>query len=605
MSQALDLLNSLSEEEIAQLAGLGSEEAHIVIGRDRVITVPPGLRRIAVQGDHNIETVTFDCPRFWDDNDLSQMAVYINYMLANGYKDRYPVDNIRADGDIMHFDWTVSKNVTPISGRVSFLVCAIDTEDTVDEYGEVIEAAEKHHWNSELNQDMYVSGGLECDENSIINDPDLVSQLLQRMNVVEQINIKAAEMEQILADAQTAQAASEEARDIATDASGYIKNEYANALKSKASGELIRVDDASPIEHDVRVRVRGKNLLDLSKAVGITSDNNPSVDGDSLVFPVNGKEAWGVKWSNVPLQVGQTYTFSVKGASKHDTTWGWRIKYTDGTYYDGTVSPAITITVDKPIELVSFYISWGVFTLDEQVTVEQLMIELGATATDYEPYIDPSTMTVTACGKNIFNIDDKTQTLNGVTYTTNDDGSITVNGTATKSTFFSLGKLYPVPGQRYHLSGGPSGSAFSTYMLYLHNGTTGTDVYDLGEGKAFTASAGDQGMIFVVYDGVTVTNLRVYPLVVAGENGEEYESYKGATFTPASDGTCAVTSVSPSMTIYSDTPGVTIEAEYNRDTNKALGSITQTELSLTDTTTGKLYKLYVSNGKLMLAESEV
>ena len=55
-------------------------EEHIIIGRDRYITVPEGLKRIAVQYDHNVETVTFDCPRYWDEHDLSTMNIYINYI---------------------------------------------------------------------------------------------------------------------------------------------------------------------------------------------------------------------------------------------------------------------------------------------------------------------------------------------------------------------------------------------------------------------------------------------------------------------------------------------------------------------------------------------
>ena len=46
-------------------------EPHIVIDSHRAITVPEQLKRIAVQFDHNFETVTFDCPRYWDGHDLS------------------------------------------------------------------------------------------------------------------------------------------------------------------------------------------------------------------------------------------------------------------------------------------------------------------------------------------------------------------------------------------------------------------------------------------------------------------------------------------------------------------------------------------------------
>ena len=41
----------------------GIDEQHIIINSDRSITVPTELKNIAVQNDHNIETVMFDCPR--------------------------------------------------------------------------------------------------------------------------------------------------------------------------------------------------------------------------------------------------------------------------------------------------------------------------------------------------------------------------------------------------------------------------------------------------------------------------------------------------------------------------------------------------------------
>lgn len=178
MSQALDLLNGLSPNEMSRLAGANPIEARIVIGEDRSIFVPPELRRIAVQFDHDIETVTFECPRYWDGHDMSEMAVSINYMRQDGYTDSYPaaVTSVTEDGKML-FDWTISGNVTEVSGKLSFLVCI---EKTDVETGDLL-----HHWSSELSQDMYVSSGMKCKAAPITRDPDLVSQILQRLSNVE------------------------------------------------------------------------------------------------------------------------------------------------------------------------------------------------------------------------------------------------------------------------------------------------------------------------------------------------------------------------------------------------------------------------------------
>lgn len=154
-------------------------EEHIRIDENRFITVPKSLQRIAVQNDHNVETVTFDCPRYWDGRDMSQMRIYINYMCADKSIGMYLAKNITIsdeDDTMMHFDWTISRNATKVIGQLSFLVCIKKT----DEFGYSV-----NHWNSELNQEMYISEGLECEESILEAYPDVISYLLTRQDFIE------------------------------------------------------------------------------------------------------------------------------------------------------------------------------------------------------------------------------------------------------------------------------------------------------------------------------------------------------------------------------------------------------------------------------------
>lgn len=181
MSQAEELLNSLSAEDISTTND--ATEGHIIIGNDRFIIVPEELKRIGVQYDHNIETVTFDCPRYWDGLDMSQMVVYINYMLPDRTKGCYIADNVTADdtdNTIMHFDWTISRNVTQVKGTIFFLVCIKKTDENGDEV---------NHWNSELCKDIYISEGLECSEPIAEIYPDIITSLLERISAVENITV--------------------------------------------------------------------------------------------------------------------------------------------------------------------------------------------------------------------------------------------------------------------------------------------------------------------------------------------------------------------------------------------------------------------------------
>ena len=185
---------SLAEELLNDISVQPNPEGHIIIGGDRFITVPSNLKRLGVQYDHNMETVTFECPRYWDERDMSKMVVYINYMLSNGYKDRYPADNVRVDGDVMYFDWTISRNVTQVGGSISFIVCVMKTDG---------EGNEERHWNSELCKDCYISPGMETEETAADLYPDEVTQLLLR---VASVDTAILYTEQSLTEEQKAQA---------------------------------------------------------------------------------------------------------------------------------------------------------------------------------------------------------------------------------------------------------------------------------------------------------------------------------------------------------------------------------------------------------------
>lgn len=157
-----------------------SAEPHIVVNADRTVTVPEELRRIAVEHDHNVETVTFDCPRHWDEHDLSTMHIYIHYRCADGKAKPYLCKNLvvdSADSGIIHFDWTLSQDATCIMGPLSFLVAA----KKPDEEGKL-----KNYWHSHLNQEMEVLEGLECNTDELVElYPDVIEQILLRLDDVE------------------------------------------------------------------------------------------------------------------------------------------------------------------------------------------------------------------------------------------------------------------------------------------------------------------------------------------------------------------------------------------------------------------------------------
>lgn len=184
MSLAENLLNSLDETayQNMRIAG-GVPEEHIKVGQDRVITVPNSLKTIAVKGDKDIETVTFDCVRYWDGNDLSTFAIYLNYVLPDLTTGTYIPEKITTtDGDeFYHFDWKIKNNITLKSGKISFAVTAVKTKQ--NESGETV--VDKQ-WSSIPNGDCSIILGIDI--SNVPSEEESSGVLAQMSAILENIH---------------------------------------------------------------------------------------------------------------------------------------------------------------------------------------------------------------------------------------------------------------------------------------------------------------------------------------------------------------------------------------------------------------------------------
>lgn len=245
MSRADDLLNDLTDEELLMRTTDEAKEPNVVIGDDRFITVPDVLKKVAVQYDHRIETVTFDCPRYWDGADMSKMAIYIHYTRVDGLVGMYLAKNVVADEkkpNIMHFDWTLSRNVTGISGPLQFLVSI----NKVDKKGNITQ-----YWSSELNADMYISPGMDNAETVQDKYPDIFTRMLQEMDATVDTNqtIKdsaVAELTKIkntaVSETTAIKVTTQSIKDSAVTELTKIKNETVSqttAIKDSAIAEMV------------------------------------------------------------------------------------------------------------------------------------------------------------------------------------------------------------------------------------------------------------------------------------------------------------------------------------------------------------------------------
>lgn len=216
-------------------------------------------------------------------------------------------------------------------------------------------------------------------------------------------------------------------------------------------------------------------------------------------------------------------------------------------------------------------------------------------------------MSVRVSSKNLipYPYKDSTLTKNGITFTDNGDGSVTMNGTATATAVFRIIDGYSDVSKRLKfqydtfVSGIPAGASgyYVELSVKLSDDANANSVADKGSGYKLTAGRTLVYYYVVVLSGTKVDNLTIYPVLEKGTTATAYTPYiedvsavtltregentDATSYTVNTDSTVSgVTSLYPYTTLMTDTPGALIECEYNRDINKAFEEITQAIISM-------------------------
>lgn len=184
-------------------------------------------------------------------------------------------------------------------------------------------------------------------------------------------------------------------------------NSVANAIKGIVSGSVVRVDDVSPVEHTAKLKVRGKNLFDISNLTTTNvSDKEPYVSevGENYIvvttptdYTGNGFITYSVTLKEIcpQLEVGKTYVLNAATESIEGKIFLY------GAQFSWVFGAKLTMNEEFLNSKVVFY---GLSAVRGQgvgnCTISNIQIEEGTTASEYTPYIDPTTVTVTADGVN-------------------------------------------------------------------------------------------------------------------------------------------------------------------------------------------------------------
>lgn len=135
-------------------------------------------------------------------------------------------------------------------------------------------------------------------------------------------------------------------------------------------------------------------------------------------------------------------------------------------------------------------------------------------------------------GRNILQNKQKTQTINGVTFTVNKDKSVSIKGTVTADAsfyFYTSSNYLMLKKGTYTLSGVNGGSSTSYKMLIYKTDWTFIG-QDIGNGLTFTLEEDANVFIYIwVKNGITV-NTTVYPQLEEGTVATPYVPYNSLEF---------------------------------------------------------------------------
>ena len=124
--------------------------------------------------------------------------------------------------------------------------------------------------------------------------------------------------------------------------------------------------------------------------------------------------------------------------------------------------------------------------------------------------------------KNLLNISSfETKTLNGVTFTNNGNGSITINGTASTGFGVNFVKLVLKKGT-YHLSL----NATTPTDFYIYDYDTNTNILNKETTSTLTKDYENIGFDTWINQGITFNNITIYPQIEVGDIATSFEPYK-------------------------------------------------------------------------------
>ena len=321
-------------------------------------------------------------------------------------------------------------------------------------------------------------------------------------------------------------------------------------IEGTAEGKNIYIDDASAeplidimLEGESHQVTRsGKNLLDNTATTKISNGITFTVNSDGTVL-VDGTNDTSANSSLVinryDLSPG-TYILNGCPSGGASNTYRLAIQETGsysilGSIDIGNGSREFTIDTTTRVQIAIF--------IQKGLTINNLLFKpmlREATIADdtYEQYgASPSpdyrSKIENLEGENICPSLNTTRTINGVTFTKNKDGSITMNGTATAETTYPINvntttntrTVLLKANSKYRMLSSYESGKYTTQVFYLKN-----NAMTYNSSLIETVEETKAGMYIRVYKDAVLDNVTIYPQITKGEEYKLYVPYNSLEF---------------------------------------------------------------------------
>lgn len=575
----------------------------------RTINIPESIKNLGVEGDDDTQRLEWRMPRYFKGIDLSKFVIRINYKNAEGGEDIAEVSDIVVEDETVSFVWQVERFAYLYAGDVEFALCLRDIADD----GEILREI------GTTNASLPVLKSLHTDATTIEAQLDLIAVAInEALEKAKDSELKGDPGYTPVkgVDYYTEAERNEFVELVTND----VNAGFANGIKGSKSSNagLIQLNDVSTVQHTITAKITSKNMIKFPHAeiAGEYIEGVPVEKTKSgVTFTVNPDQSIGISGrptenvsfalsydggNGIYLEQGKTYTLSTDAKFTGSTGYIYMQIIKDGVNMHGVTVRSDDVTF---VATASGYGVVGVVVLngvnyDKTIHVQ---LEEGDTATEFTPYVSledeitpagVSPARVTVCGKNLLKYPyaDTTQVHNGITFTDNGDGSITINGTATGNAYYDFARsdaAIPAVIKRgvytfaYEDKSWSSGDA-PTDGISVTFGLTDSSAGDGGhvEGyKVINITRDTSYYAFVTVDaGAVIDNYAIYPRLYVGNYDQsntdlppipEFEQYvDGGEWNHFDD--CPVESLdpatSPIMTMYTNLSGTTLKCEYTIDT---------------------------------------